>query len=178
MDSESTHSVPIVDISVEQSKLLSSAKRIQIISCLQNSAKTSKQVSVELGQSPGSTHYHIIKLYEGGLIDLVETRTEGGIIEKYYLAKSKWYNTNTNSNQFIDPILAEDSDSSSDVSTSRTMLSLRLFLTPSQREELTSEFKDLLEKWVENTSESHGEDVKEFAVGIKLLSVNKIQGNQ
>lgn len=165
--SKSSNSIPLVNISVEQSKLLSSAKRIQIISCLQNSAKTAKQVAVELQQSPGSTHYHIKKLHEGGLVDLVDTRTEGGIVEKYYLAKSKWFNTN--GNQFIDPLLAEDSDS--DVS-SRTMLSLRLFLTPSQQEELTLEFKELLEKWVESTSESTSEDVKEFAVGIKMLSVD------
>lgn len=162
-----SNSIPLVNISVEQSKLLSSAKRIQIISCLQNTAKTAKQVAVELGQTPGSTHYHIIKLYEGGLVDLVETRSEGGIIEKYYLAKSKWFTTNSKSGQFSDPLLADDIDVSS-----RSMLSLRLFLTPAQTEELNSDFKKLLEKWVDVTSEAEGENVKEFAVGVKIVAVD------
>lgn len=89
MHSKSSNSIPLVNISVEQSKLLSSAKRIQIISCLQNSAKTAKQVAVELQQSPGSTHYHIKKLHEGGLVDLVDTRTEGGS-----LRNTIWLNRN------------------------------------------------------------------------------------
>lgn len=162
-----SNSVPLVNISVEQSKLLSNAKRIKIIACLQHTAKTAKQVAVELGQSPGSTHYHIVKLYEGGLVDLVETRSEGGIIEKYYLAKSKWFNTNSKSGQFSDPLLADDIDVAS-----RTMLSLRLFLTPAQKEELHSDFKNLLEKWVDITSEADGADVKEFAVGVKMVSAD------
>ena len=77
----SRNSIPI---SVEQAKLLGSAQRVKIIGAISDQAKTAKQVAVELGQSPGSTHYHIQKLFEGGLIDLVETRAEGGILEKYY----------------------------------------------------------------------------------------------
>lgn len=81
-----------VEISVEQAKLLGSAQRIKIIGALVETAITSKQVAYELGESPGSIHYHIQKLYDGGLIDLVEIRTVGGIVEKYYKSKAKWFN--------------------------------------------------------------------------------------
>ena len=152
-------------ISIEQSKLLGNAKRVKIISCLLHSAKTAKQVADELGQSPGSIHYHICKLHEGGLLDLVETKQEGGIVEKYYLAKAKWFDSE--GRNFNDPVLAEEQ-----AAATQTLMRLRLFLTPAQQEELTNEFKTMLENWVEKTSDSAEEQVREFAVGIKLVSVD------
>lgn len=68
------------DITVEQAKLLGSSQRVKIIGSLTDTPKTAKQVADELGESPGSIHYHIQKLYDGGLIDLVETRTVGGLL--------------------------------------------------------------------------------------------------
>ena len=75
MDQDQNQSI---EISVEQAKLLGSAQRVKILGTMLDTAKTSKQVADELGDSPGSIHYHIQKLYDGGLIDLVETRTVGG----------------------------------------------------------------------------------------------------
>ncbi len=160
MENEQSQSI---EISVEQAKLLGSAQRIKIIGALADVAKTSKQVAVELGESPGSTHYHIQKLYEGGLIDLVETRTVGGIVEKYYKAKAKWFDTH--GKQLIDPVLADDYKSASS-----TRISLRLQLSPEEREQMTSEFKALLEKWVAISSGSKAKNSQEYAVGINLVS--------
>ncbi|MWV44446.1 helix-turn-helix domain-containing protein [Paenibacillus sp. HJL G12] len=152
-----------IEISVEQAKLLGSAQRVKIIKTLIDTARTSKQVANELGESPGSTHYHIQKLYEGGLIDLVETRTVGGIVEKYYKSKAKWFNSK--GKQLMDPILADDYDAAT-----RTSMSLRMQLSPEQREEMEADFKALLEKWVGITIASKGENTQEFAVGIKVIS--------
>lgn len=154
-----------IEISVEQAKLLGSAQRVKIIGTIVDDAKTAKQVADELGESPGSIHYHIQKLYDGGLIDLVETRTVGGIVEKYYKSKAKWFNTQ--GTQLVDPVLADDYDAA--VS---TKMSLRVQLSPEQKEEMASEIKALLEKWVKITSESKPENSREFAVGIKLVSAD------
>jgi len=152
-----------IEISVEQAKLLGSAQRVKIIKTLVDTAKTSKQVADELGESPGSIHYHIQKLYEGGLIDLVETRTVGGIVEKYYKSKAKWFNSQ--GKQLMDPILADDYDAAIS-----TRMSLRMQLSLEQREEMEADFKALLEKWVEISIASKGENTQEYAIGIKVIS--------
>lgn len=153
-------------ISVKQAKLLGSAQRVKIIRALAETAKTAKQVADELRYSPGSIHYHIQQLYEGQLIDLVETRMNGGILEKYYIAKSQWFNTP--GSQWIDSVLANEHEGDSS-----TKLSLRMLLTPEQREELTADFKALLEKWVTITSKYNAEDSSEFAIGINMIATTK-----
>ncbi|KKO51083.1 ArsR/SmtB family transcription factor [Paenibacillus sp. DMB20] len=152
-----------VEISVEQAKLLGSAQRVKIIGTIVSTAKTAKQVADELGESPGSIHYHIQKLHDGGLIDLVETRTVGGIVEKYYKSKAKWFNTK--GTQLVDPVLADDYDAASS-----TKISLRMQLSPEQREEMTEDFKRLLEKWLALTTNAKAENSQEYAIGFKLIS--------
>jgi len=165
MDNEQSQ---FLDISVEQAKLLGSAQRIKIITALVETAKTSKQVADELGESPGSIHYHIQKLYEGGLIDLVNTRTVGGIVEKYYQSKAKWFNTK--GANMVDPVLADDYEAAS-----ATKISLRMQLSPDQREEMLAEFRSLLEKWVAVSSASKAGDSEEYAVGVNVVSAEKIK---
>jgi len=156
-----------IEISVEQAKLLGSAQRIKIISTIVDTAKTSKQVADELGESPGSIHYHIQKLHDGGLIDLVETRTVGGIIEKYYKSKAKWFNTH--GTQLMDPVLADDYHAASS-----TKINLRMQLSPEQREEMTTEFKALLEKWVAASTTSKSNNSEEYAIGINVISTKTL----
>lgn len=45
---------------------------------------TSKQVAEKLHKTPGNIHYHIIKLFEGGLLELVRTEAAGGIYGMLY----------------------------------------------------------------------------------------------
>lgn len=78
-------------VSPEQSKLLESALRIKIMHTLAEEPLTSKQVAEKLGKTPGNIHYHIVKLYEGGLLDLVRTEASGGIIQKFYRSKATWF---------------------------------------------------------------------------------------
>ena len=75
-------------ISAEQQKLISNATRIQILHLLKDEALTAKQVATKLNKSTGSVHYHVQILYDGGLLELVDTKEKRGIIEKYYKAKS------------------------------------------------------------------------------------------
>ncbi|MFS0780437.1 ArsR/SmtB family transcription factor [Bacillus sp. 1P06AnD] len=73
-----------MDIDLIQQKLISSPLRIKIIYLLTEQSMTAKQVADELGKSPGSIHYHIQQLYNGGILEIEETKMNKGIIEKYY----------------------------------------------------------------------------------------------
>ncbi|MNM57186.1 hypothetical protein D3C81_683810 [compost metagenome] len=81
----------VFPINEEQEKLLQSALRIKIIQTLAGEPLTSKQAAERLGKTPGNVHYHIQKLYEGGLLELVRTEAAGGIIQKFYRSKSAWF---------------------------------------------------------------------------------------
>ncbi|MGV2686680.1 ArsR family transcriptional regulator, partial [Clostridium perfringens] len=52
----------------------------------------------------------------------------------------------------------------------RTRISLRMQLNAEQYEEMTKEFRELLEKWVTKTLATKGDDSKEYAVGINVVS--------
>ncbi|QWU15492.1 Helix-turn-helix domain-containing protein [Paenibacillus sophorae] len=81
----------LLPISDEQEKLLQSALRIKIMHALAGDPLTSKQVAERLGKTPGNVHYHIQKLFEGGLLELVRTEAAGGIMQKFYRSKATWF---------------------------------------------------------------------------------------
>jgi DNA-binding transcriptional ArsR family regulator len=160
-----------LNVSVEQAKLLGSALRVKIISQLIDKPKTSKQVADILGQSGGNIHYHIKKLYEGGLIELVEEKQYGGVTEKYYKSKAKWFNSVDDTP--IDPVLNDDF-----LSRDSTLLSLRLNLTSNQQEEIKDEFRNFLENWVVKTSVGDSNDAEEFSIGVKIVSTKPKNGGE
>jgi len=131
-------------ISEEQTKLLESALRIKIMHVLSNEALTSKQVAEKLQKTAGNTHYHIIKLYEGGLLELVRTETVGGIIQKFYRSKATWFKPPTVSGFQFPP-----EDKVEHITT-------RLSLSPNELEHFHSELMELLTKW--ESEVTHGEE--------------------
>ena len=154
-----------LNISSEQAKLIGNALRVKILSTIIDTPRTTKQVADLLGNSPGSVHYHIKLLHEGGLIEQVKTKESGGIIEKYYQSKSKWFNSNSSS--VSDPALHADYQSSD-----ASSMNLRLFLTDEDKHELQEDFRALLEKWVAKTSSS-SQQVKEYAVDMRVVGLSK-----
>lgn len=74
----------MMSLTADQFELLSSSIRVRIMHVLKDNTLTSKQVAEYLQESPGNVHYHIQKLYKGGLLELVETKESSGILEKYY----------------------------------------------------------------------------------------------
>ncbi|WP_211747497.1 helix-turn-helix domain-containing protein [Paenibacillus sp. Marseille-Q4541] len=153
----------MLNISIEQSKLLSSALRVKIIKYLLDTPKTSKQVADLLGESGGNVHYHIKKLYDGGLIEMVEEKKNGGVIEKYYQSKSKWFNTA--GSELSDPVLSDQFESAD-----ATRMSIRLELSKALQEEMANEFRAFLESWVEKSTTDHSKDKQEFSIGVKMIS--------
>lgn len=76
-----------IPITAQQYQLLSSPIRLRILHILADKPKTAKQVADEMGETRGNVHYHIQRLVNGGIVELVQTRQAGTIIEKYYRSR-------------------------------------------------------------------------------------------
>lgn len=148
-------------ISVEQSKLLGNTLRVKILGVLQETPMTSKQVATHIGESPGNIHYHIQKLYQGELIELVEEKRVGGVVEKYYLARASSFDSNNS----VYPELQPDFNPKSN-----TKMSLALQLKEEDQEVLLEEFRSLMNKWVVKTSSADYIPEEEFVLGLNLIS--------
>ncbi|CAM4003354.1 helix-turn-helix domain-containing protein [Cohnella lubricantis] len=142
---------PPLVIDDHQQRLLQSALRITIMHALGDEPKTAKQVADQLHKTPGNIHYHIQKLYDGGLLEMVDTRMNGGIVEKYYRARGT---------RFHYPGPKEDSHREAD--TVMDWLS-RLSLSPDDVQAFTQDVIRLLEKWEQRTG-----DGDEYAVNIRV----------
>lgn len=151
---DSRHFFPI---SLEQQKLLASAIRIQILHTLADAPRTAKQVADLLGQSPGNIHYHMLRLFDGGLIQLVETREVGGIVEKYYKAEHVRFRPETPS-----PAME-----------GREQLRTHLLLTKKAREALMKEVEELLLKWESRVTAPQDEPVQEYDLVVLLELINR-----
>ncbi|WP_053364839.1 winged helix-turn-helix domain-containing protein [Bacillus sp. FJAT-27245] len=141
----------IMEITLEQQKLISTPLRVKIIYLLCEEAMTAKQVADELGKTAGSIHYHVQQLYKGGILDLVETRENKGIIEKYYRSKATQFNLNTN-----DP----------ERKGIRTK-AISLEFTDEELADFEEEYDNLLEKWLKKTV-AHKEGRTSFTLSLEF----------
>ena len=74
---------------IEQMRALAEELRIRIIEALGQQALTSKQLALLLGEAPAKVHYHLHELEKVGLVNLVDIREKGNMLEKYYRAVAK-----------------------------------------------------------------------------------------
>jgi len=80
-------SKPIFQIKDRETlKVAAEPLRSQIIETLRNQPQTVKQVADKLGLSPSNLYYHFNLLEKHGLIQIVETRMVGNLVERLYLA--------------------------------------------------------------------------------------------
>jgi len=70
--------------SVEQLRAIADILRLRIIDLLQSHPMTVTQLGEVLATAPAKVHYHVRRLEKVGLLQLVEKREKGGILEKYY----------------------------------------------------------------------------------------------
>lgn len=75
------------DIDIEIGKSLLNDKRSKILKAVKYKAKSIKEISDDLGEKPSRLYYHINKLEEIGLLEVVEEKKIGNLIQKYYLGK-------------------------------------------------------------------------------------------
>jgi DNA-binding transcriptional ArsR family regulator len=79
---------------IKQLKALSHSSRVKILSCLAEKPMTAKQLADQFGEEPAKTSYHVKQLLKVGLVELKFTKeTQNGIIEKYYRAIAKEFQT-------------------------------------------------------------------------------------
>lgn len=72
---------------LEEIKVISDPFRFKILVLFNrdSDALTVKQMSVKLNEVPSKVHYHVKELERIGILEIVETKEKGGIMEKYYL---------------------------------------------------------------------------------------------
>lgn len=74
---------------VEQLRALSDELRIRIVDTLARQRMTVTQLGERFGIAPARAHYHVRELERVKLVELVETRENRGILEKYYRSVAK-----------------------------------------------------------------------------------------
>lgn len=72
--------------SFEQIKLLTDPRRLAILRRLMSAPASLTQLGQALGEHPAWVRHHLKQLEAAGLVDLVETRIESGVVEKFYRA--------------------------------------------------------------------------------------------
>lgn len=126
-----------MDINLEQQKLITNPLRVKIIYLLCEKPMTAKQVADYLAKTAGSIHYHVQQLYNGGILELVETKENKGIIEKYYKSKASHF-------RLVDNIAVSASSKVDKVSTI-------LSLTEQELEDFKDDLGQLIVKYFQRT---------------------------
>ncbi|UFJ43192.1 helix-turn-helix domain-containing protein [Brevibacillus humidisoli] len=74
----------------EALKSLSIPERVKILELFEDlEPRTAKQIATELGENAARLHYHVKELVRVGLLEQVDTRVKGSIVEKYYQLVAK-----------------------------------------------------------------------------------------
>jgi DNA-binding transcriptional ArsR family regulator len=143
-----------MEVNLEQQKLISSPLRVKIIYLLAVKAMTAKQVADELGKSAGSIHYHIQQLYNGGILELEDTKENRGIIEKYYRSKATHFNLKN----------GEVNAKPQQVESKTTFISL----TEEDRKELDKDLDALFLKYVQKSAKKSDEQKTAYEISFSL----------
>lgn len=77
-----------MEINWEQQKAISNPLRSRLIALLYEQPMTPKQTADLMGKNPGTIYYHIQQLVKHNILEVESTRTEKGIVEKFYRAKA------------------------------------------------------------------------------------------
>jgi putative molybdopterin biosynthesis protein len=77
--------------SFDQLKLLADPRRLAILQHLMSAPATLTSIGNVIGEHPAWVRHHLKKLEDVGLVKLVETRIQSGVVEKYYQACSNGY---------------------------------------------------------------------------------------
>jgi putative molybdopterin biosynthesis protein len=74
--------------SLEQIKLLTDPRRLAILRRLMSAPASLTQLGAALGEHPAWVRHHLKQLEAAGLVELVETRVQSGVTEKFYRARA------------------------------------------------------------------------------------------
>jgi DNA-binding transcriptional ArsR family regulator len=159
--------------SYEQAKVISHKLRLQIMTIFKDhNPRTAKQIADELELPASKVHYHVRELERAGIVEIVETREKGGVIEKYYLPIAKEFRIHLSDEEneregkesasskltkvlfndyrdsFITATFESEKPENRDKDELRPYLTIRnLYLTTDQYKELHDEIMAVLERW-------------------------------
>lgn len=71
---------------LEQVRLLADPLKLRLVQAFAESAKTTKQVAAELGESVTKLYRHVDALHDSGLLEVVEEKQKRGTIERTFRA--------------------------------------------------------------------------------------------
>jgi putative molybdopterin biosynthesis protein len=77
--------------SFEQLKLLADTRRLAILKQLMSAPASLTMLGKALGEHPAWVRHHLKQLEAAGLVELVETRIQSGVVEKFYRARASGY---------------------------------------------------------------------------------------
>lgn len=90
---------------LELTKILLDPRRISILDIAGEKPVTVTQMAEILNEKPSRLYYHVKKLEEAGFLELVETKQQGNLIEKYYQTI-----LNSSAHEFDEVLLHEHSE--------------------------------------------------------------------
>jgi putative molybdopterin biosynthesis protein len=77
--------------SFQQLKLLADSRRLAILRLLMAGPASLTVLGKALGEHPAWIRHHLIRLESAGLVELVETRIQSGVVEKFYRARASGF---------------------------------------------------------------------------------------
>ncbi|AWV88209.1 ArsR/SmtB family transcription factor [Bradymonas sediminis] len=75
----------------EQLKAMSDSRRLELVKQLVEQKMTVAQLAEAVGEDKSKLYYHLKELETHGLIEVVETRQKGNLLEKLYGASARHY---------------------------------------------------------------------------------------
>lgn len=181
----------LVISSAEKAKVLANPLRLQILAMFDDKTpRTSKQLADLLELSPAKVHYHVRELLNAGILELVETKEKGGIIEKYYLPTAERFKVDLNETEttvegttstrqlFVKTILDEFQQTflkAAEISEQRKAESkgklpgalihyTHISLSEEEAQQLRNEINELLQRWVDKGKNENKENVKKYGL--------------
>lgn len=181
----------LVITSAEQAKVLANPLRLQILALFEGKTPhTSKQLADLLELPPAKVHYHVRELLNAGILELVETKEKGGVIEKYYLPVAERFKVDLNESEtgvtgatstrqlFLKTVLDDFQQSiamalenaeqkkadQKDNKKSPTIHYSYLSLSEEEAQQLSNELDELLQRWSEKEKSGTQENKKRYGL--------------
>jgi len=162
---------------LEQVKAMAVPLRVEIVKMLGKEPMTTTQVAKLLDEKPNRLYYHVTELEKVGILEVVETRQRGNLVEKYYQPVARLFRIDPGIFQqgaegqqaFLETAISNFDSTILDIrhAIENELLSpedmkrafsvhLDYTLSPEDARELTDEIRDLVRRWKDRSPDSGG----------------------
>jgi len=187
----------------EALKSLAIPERVKILELFEDlEPRTAKQIATELGENAARLHYHVKELVRVGLLEQVDTRVKGSIVEKYYQPIAKVIQVKLrvmieeNAQQISDilftPLRTTEQDLvrtlnhfvSSDIDVRKEYHDTfaynvsELYLTTDERNQMVEEVNAIIRKYKENKNIEGRRKFKHFNILFPMVPPEPVEGDE